>query len=130
MLYQQASRCDYNVFRREYWFGMFDSQPLSLFRIVFSLLLLKDALYHLPLAGIFYSDNGVLPRAVLLDSLANPDRFDLMEAFGHGWILATMEIRYVYRYVHHPGESDNPLQSDLIWSHWCFDEYAPPVGST
>ncbi|MCI0349187.1 MAG: hypothetical protein L0Z53_07160 [Acidobacteriales bacterium] len=77
-----------NFLRRGYWFGQIDSRPLSVFRIVFALLLLKDALYHLPLAGLFYSDAGLVPRAVLLDGLARPERFSLMDALGHEWIAA------------------------------------------
>jgi hypothetical protein len=42
--------------------------------------------------------------------------------------LATLEVHYVYRYVHAPNEPVQPLESDLLWSHWCFDEYAPPGG--
>jgi hypothetical protein len=84
----QAGRSSHHPFRRAFWFGTLDSRPLSLFRIAFALLLLKDALYHLPLAGVFYSDTGVLPRAVLLDGLAAPNRFGLMEAIGYDWMAA------------------------------------------
>lgn len=46
-----------------YWFGQVDSRPLSLFRICFGALLLKTALYALPMAQLFYSDEGIVPRA-------------------------------------------------------------------
>jgi hypothetical protein len=39
--------------------------------------------------------------------------------------LATLEIHYMYRRVHKYGEVTSPLQDDLLWSHWCFEEYAP-----
>lgn len=77
-----------NFLRRDYWFGQVDSRPLSAFRIVFALLLLKDAFYHLPLAGLFYSDAGLVPRAVLLGGLARPERFSLMDALGNEWMVA------------------------------------------
>jgi hypothetical protein len=84
----QAGRSSPSPFRRAFGFGTLDSRPLSLFRIAFALLLLKDAIYHLPLAGVFYSDTGVLPRAVLLDGLAAPNRFGLMEALAYDWMAA------------------------------------------
>jgi hypothetical protein len=73
-------------FSRQYWFGMVDSRPLSVFRIFFALLLLKDALYHIPLAHWFYSDNGLFPRLVLWDGFSRPDRFSLMDALPHAWM--------------------------------------------
>jgi hypothetical protein len=78
----------FNFFRRDYWFGTVDSRPLALFRICFALLLLKDALYHIPLTDVLYSDIGVLPRAVLLDGLAAAHRFSLMDTIAHGWMAA------------------------------------------
>lgn len=71
----------YNFLRWDYWFGLVDSRPLSLFRVAFALILLKDALYHLPLAGIFYSDAGVLPRSALAQ-IARETRFSLMDSLG------------------------------------------------
>ncbi len=78
----------YNFLKREYWFGQVDSRPLSAFRIVFAVLLLKDALYHLPLAGLFYSDAGIVPRSALLGGLARPERFSFMDALAHEWMAA------------------------------------------
>ncbi len=77
-----------NSLRRAFWFGRVDGRPASFFRIVFALLLLKDALFHLPLATFFYSDQGVVPRSALLD-LARGDRFSLMDALPHPW-MATL----------------------------------------
>ena len=78
----------YNFLSSKYWFGQVDSRPLSAFRIAFALLVLKDALYHLPLAGLFYSDAGLVPRGVLLNELARPERFSLMDALAHEWMAA------------------------------------------
>lgn len=71
----------YNFLRWDYWFGQVDGRPLSLFRIAFALILLKDALYHIPLARIFYSDNGLLPRNTLTQ-VARNTRFSLMDGLG------------------------------------------------
>lgn len=51
----------YNFLRLDYWFGQVESRPLSLFRIAFGLLVLKNALYSIPLAQLFYSDEGIVP---------------------------------------------------------------------
>jgi hypothetical protein len=83
---------EYNFLKFDYWFGQIDSRPFSAFRIVFALLLLKDALYHLPLAGLFYSDGGLAPRAVLLGGMARPERFSLMDALGHEWMAAAFFV--------------------------------------
>jgi hypothetical protein len=83
---------EYNFLRREYWFGQVDSRPLSAFRIAFALLLLKDALYHLPLAGLFYSDVGIVPRSSLLGGLARPERFSLMDALAHEWMATAFFV--------------------------------------
>ncbi len=80
-----------NLFRRDFWFGTLDSRPLGVFRIAFAALLLKDALYRLPLAYDFYSDSGVVPRAALLE-LARADRFSLMDAMPHAWMAALFFI--------------------------------------
>jgi hypothetical protein len=40
-----------------------------------------------------------------------------------GTRLATLEIHFVYRRSHPPGGVPGPLQDDLLWKHWCFEEY-------
>lgn len=84
----------YNLLRRDYWFGQVDTRPLSLFRIAFGLILLKDALYHLPLADVFYSDTGVVPRRALLE-VARADRFSLMDAMPHAWMATLFFLLWV-----------------------------------
>jgi Vitamin K-dependent gamma-carboxylase len=78
----------YNPLRRDYWFGQVDTRPLSLFRIFFAAILLKSALYFVPLAQRLYSDSGVIPRSTLLAELARPDRFSLMDALSAPWMAA------------------------------------------
>lgn len=74
----------FNLFAPRYWFGEVDSRPLSLFRVLFALLLLKDAVYHFPLAGVFYSDDGLLPRSVLTQ-VERYHRFSIMDAMAAPW---------------------------------------------
>lgn len=86
---------EYNFFRYDYWFGQIDSRPLSLFRVCFAALLLKDALYHIPLAGWFYSDTGITPRLALLDGLARSNRFSFMDALPHEWMAISFFVLWV-----------------------------------
>ncbi len=79
-------RPDYNPLRREYWFGQVDSRPLGAFRIVLGLLLLKDAIYHFFIAGVFYSDAGFTPRWALQDGMMREWRFSLMDAMPYAWM--------------------------------------------
>lgn len=76
-----------NILTWNYWFGVVDTRWLGIFRILFGLLLLKDALYHLPLARIFYSDAGIIPRDALFDGLVRDPRFSLMDALGQPWLV-------------------------------------------
>jgi hypothetical protein len=86
---------DNNLTKREYWFGKLDSRPLSAFRIAFALLLLKDAVYHLALTSIFYSDQGIVPRYALFEGLARPHRFSLMDAIAHDWMAAAFFFLWI-----------------------------------
>jgi hypothetical protein len=77
-----------NTLHAKYWFGRVDSRPLSVFRIFFAGLLLKNAIYSIPLATEFYSDAGYVPRSALWDGLARTDRFPLwMLCHIVGWPL-------------------------------------------
>jgi hypothetical protein len=78
----------YNLFRLDYWFGQVDSRPLSLFRICFGALLLKNALYSLPLAQLFYSDAGIVPRAQFWEDPAQVGlgRFSLLNYLPATWM--------------------------------------------
>ncbi len=71
-----------------YWFGRVDARPVAAFRVVFALLLLKDALYHIPLAHIFYSDAGIMPRSIVTTGFGRGWRFSLMDNIGDGGTAA------------------------------------------
>jgi hypothetical protein len=79
----------------QYWLGSIDSRPFAAFRIVFSLLLLKDAFYHLFLAKWFYSDSGIIPRVALFDGLVRAPRFSLMDAIGQEWLAVGFFLLWI-----------------------------------
>jgi hypothetical protein len=85
----------YNLFKPSYWFGQAGTRALSIFRIAYALIVLKDALYHLPLSAAFYTDTGVLPRNVLLTDLARSNRFSLMDALSADWMVVIFFILWV-----------------------------------
>lgn len=78
----------YNFLRSDYWFGQVDSHSLSLFRIGFALLLLKNTLYSLFVAQLFYSDQGIVPRAQFWDDPAQVgmNHFSLLNYFSASWM--------------------------------------------
>ncbi|MCA0454251.1 MAG: HTTM domain-containing protein [Chloroflexi bacterium] len=78
------SSADYNFLKPAYWFGDVDARPLGLFRIAFALLILKEAIYHLFVAEVWYSDAGMLP-ARLLTRVA-PNMPTLMSPFSDTWM--------------------------------------------
>jgi hypothetical protein len=81
---------------QEFWFGRVNSRPLSLFRICFALILLKDALFHLPLAEVFYSDIGAAPRAAIQDLTRHlVGRFTVMDALPTTWMATLFFIVWV-----------------------------------
>src|SRR5262249_52501338 len=77
----------YNFLRRDFWFGQMDGYAVSLFRMVMSLLMLKEVVYHIPIAGLFYSDGGVFPRSVLLTDVIRAQHLSLMEAIPTDWLV-------------------------------------------
>src|SRR5688500_6543092 len=85
----------YNFLHPRYWVGQVDSRPLSLFRICFALILIKDALFHLPLAYPFYSEDGITPLYVLQDGLLRDSRFSLMDAMPKAWMAQIFFILWV-----------------------------------
>jgi hypothetical protein len=84
----------YNLMRPDYWFGQVDSRPLSLFRICFAALLLKNALYSIPLAHLFYSDAGIVPRAQFWNDSVETgiNRFSIMDYFSMSWMAILVFI--------------------------------------
>ena len=81
-----------NIFHLKFWFGRADSRPISVFRVFFSALLLKNAVYNLSLADEFFSDAGYVPRSALWDGLARADRFSLMDAMPYSWMATAFFI--------------------------------------
>jgi hypothetical protein len=75
----------YNFFSANYWLGEIDSRPIAVFRIFFAALLFKDALFHLPLAYWFYSNEGIFPVNTL-HSISRLERFSLMDALPYTWM--------------------------------------------
>ena len=88
-------RKGYEFWKADFWFGQIDSRPLSVFRIALALLLLKDAIYHLPLARDFYSDDGIVPRSALTDGLARSWRFSLMDAMPYPWMATLFFVLWI-----------------------------------
>jgi len=70
------------------WFGQVDSRPLSLFRICFATLLLKNALYFISLAHLFYSDEGIVPRAQFWNDPAQVGlgQFSILNYVAASWL--------------------------------------------
>src|SRR5258706_13634420 len=81
-----AAKHNYNIFSRDYWIGRIDSRPLSVFRVLFALILLKMAVYHFPVTSVFYTDNGLFSRTVLL-SIERLERFSFMDALSQVWVV-------------------------------------------
>lgn len=83
---EQQALSSENPLDWRYWFGEMDTRWVAIFRIFFSLLLLKNAVYNVALAAYFYSDSGVMPRWALFDSLVRTPRFSLMDSIGTTWM--------------------------------------------
>ncbi len=86
MMETTSPRNTYNIFRRDYWFGQVDARPLSVFRIFFGLILLKDALFHFPIARIFFTEEGIVPQWAM-QSLIRANRFSLLDSMPYLWMV-------------------------------------------
>jgi hypothetical protein len=75
---------EFNLFHPAYWFGNVDARPLALFRIAFAALMLKEAIYHIFVADIWYSDNGMLPLSLL--PRVSPTTPTLMSGLSATWM--------------------------------------------
>jgi len=84
----------YDSLSWDYWFGQVDVRPLGVFRIFFALILLKDAIYHLFLGEIFYSDTGIAPRD-LMTAVYRDFRWSLMDYFGADWQVALFFVLWI-----------------------------------
>jgi hypothetical protein len=83
---------DYNLFSAAYWLGQVPTRGLSLFRIAFGLILLKDALFHLPLAHLLYSDEGIVPFVALQDGLLRAWRWSLLDVLPSTWMVVAFVL--------------------------------------
>lgn len=74
--------------QRSFWLGRIDARVLALFRIALGALLLIDLADRIPDLFTFYSDAGILPRAMLLDGMVRTWRFSLFDAIGNPVLIA------------------------------------------
>ena len=84
MLWSKVVQPAYDSLSWDYWFGQVDARPMGVFRILFALVLLKDAIYHLFLSEIFYSDTGLAPRHLMAETYRE-FRWSLMDYIGADW---------------------------------------------
>jgi len=84
----------YDSLSWDYWFGQVDARPLGVFRILFALVLLKDAIYHLFLSELFYSDTGIAPRHLMTD-VYRDFRWSLMDYFGADWQMSLFFVLWI-----------------------------------
>lgn len=75
---------EFNFLKPSYWFGQLDTRPLSLFRIIFALGMLKVVAYYWFIAELFFSDEGLVPRSVIWE-VGRKTRFSLLDTFGETW---------------------------------------------
>lgn len=84
----------YDSLNWDYWFGQMDARPLGVFRIIFALLLLKDAIYRLLTGSLYYSDNGIAPRH-LMATIYREFRWSLMDYFGADWQVTLFFLLWI-----------------------------------
>ncbi len=78
------SSTEFNFLHPAYWFGDVDARPLSLFRMAFAALMLKEAIYHIFVADVWYSDTGMLPTSLL--PRVSPNIPTLMSGLSETWM--------------------------------------------
>ena len=79
------SSSEYNFLHPAFWFGDVDARPLALFRMAFALLMLKEAVYRIFVADMWYGDAGMFPLR-LLPRIA-PDTPTLMSGLNETWMV-------------------------------------------
>jgi len=84
----------YDSLSWDYWFGQVDARPLGIFRILFALVLLKDAVYRLLIGNMFYADNGIAPRD-LMASLYREWRWSLLDGLGADWQITLFFLLWI-----------------------------------
>ncbi len=78
------AQSEYNLFHPAFWFGNVDVRPLGLFRIGFGALMLKEAIYHIFTAAVWYSDAGMFPVRLL--PRVSPNIPTLMSGLTETWM--------------------------------------------
>ena len=84
----------YDCLSWDYWFGQVDARPLGVFRILFALLLLKDAVYRLLTGSLFLGDNGIATRSIML-ALYRDYRWSLLDYFGDDWQVTLFILLWI-----------------------------------
>lgn len=84
----------YDSLSWDYWFGQVDVRPLGVFRIVFALVLLKDALYRLLIGAQFYADDGIAPRHVMANYYRDW-RWSLLDGLGADWQITLFFLLWI-----------------------------------
>lgn len=84
------SSSEFNFLHPAYWFGDVDARPLGLFRIAFAALMLKEAIYHIFVAEVWYSDGGMLPSSLL--PRVSPNIPTLMSGLSETWMAIAFFI--------------------------------------
>ncbi|MEW5847301.1 MAG: HTTM domain-containing protein [Myxococcota bacterium] len=69
-------------FSREFWLGHTDLRPVAIFRILLGLITVHDILRRFQYLEEWHTDNGVLPRMALVEGIARPWRFSLLDTMG------------------------------------------------
>lgn len=89
-----------------FWFGRTATLPCSVFRVIFSLILIRDAVFRIFVAKEFYSDTGVVTRAIAYAENVPLSKYTLMSYFGTAaeaslffgcWILIGIALLVGYR---------------------------------
>lgn len=60
-----TSSPELNSFTFRFWFGQTGTKALALFRIAFSLLLVRDIIYRITLVDLFFTEDGLSPISAL-----------------------------------------------------------------
>ncbi len=84
------SSSESNFLHPAYWFGNVDARPLGLFRIAFAALMLKEAIYHIFVAEMWFSDAGMLPLRLL--PRVSPTTPTLMSGLNETWMAAAFFV--------------------------------------
>lgn len=71
-----------NPFSRRFWTAPIDLRPLALMRITLGSVVLWSLASVAPVLRALLSDDGVLPRSVLLGGVARADRFSIFDVAG------------------------------------------------